>query len=164
MTIIIMSNLPSSQFTNCPCCNSPVYNDLLLSHIFYEHSMTFYLWANFYYPGIFMLSSDELDMDIMVSADSATANYEALSELCDRLGNVRVPVKDFEASTRPVEENKELKCPICLEMTTQNRAIKNCRHEYCESCLRHWFELNHVCPVCKISANPPLESLEPSEE
>lgn len=141
-----MSNI--TGFVDCPCCHSPVYHDLLLSHIFYEHSMTFYLWANFYYPGVFILSPDDDPID----ASAASSSYEALSQLCDNLGYVKTPVKDFEASTATLAH--EIRCPICLEDTTQNRSINNCGHEYCEPCLRHWFELNHVCPVCKITANP----------
>ncbi|CAN8232327.1 unnamed protein product [Cochlearia groenlandica] len=42
-------------------------------------------------------------------------------------------------------------CPICLEEFNDGERVVTlpCGHEFEEECIINWFEINHVCPLCR---------------
>uniref|UniRef100_A0AAQ6IBK8 E3 ubiquitin-protein ligase n=1 Tax=Anabas testudineus TaxID=64144 RepID=A0AAQ6IBK8_ANATE len=47
------------------------------------------------------------------------------------------------------EDNKDDKCPICIDTFTNKKRLK-CKHEFCDECLKQAEKsLGPICPVCK---------------
>ena len=60
-------------------------------------------------------------------------------------------------------ENTELQsCPICMQDDhIQMAQIKECRHSFCQECLRNWYNKPvrvFNCPLCRINLDTPLDS------
>ena len=45
-----------------------------------------------------------------------------------------------------------LRCPICLDVSTQPTTLSVCGHLFCRSCLKESLQLKRECPVCRVSA------------
>ena len=55
----------------------------------------------------------------------------------------------------------ELSCPICYE-TMISAHVVNCKHSFCELCLKSSLQIRKTCPVCRTPVNAviPLKSLD----
>lgn len=68
-------------------------------------------------------------------------------------------LKDF---IKPVAEQNEGICIICLDEMTKPVAFTKCHHCFCEECIVEYFTMKPACPVCntvygKLYGNQPLE-------
>lgn len=43
----------------------------------------------------------------------------------------------------------QLCCPICQDVPTQPYLLPTCGHTFCYSCIKHWFQCNPSCPICR---------------
>ena len=48
---------------------------------------------------------------------------------------------------------KEVRCPICLGRTVKATRPSNCRHVFCNYCLKKWYSKSCKCPICRVSYN-----------
>lgn len=57
----------------------------------------------------------------------------------------------FNSTTRnSVEEDPTIpSCPICLQPYTHRSYLRPCYHSFCIDCIRQWFKVGKVCPLCK---------------
>lgn len=57
----------------------------------------------------------------------------------------------FNLTTRNVvEEDPTIpSCPICLQPYTHRSYLRPCYHSFCIDCIRQWFKVGKVCPLCK---------------
>lgn len=97
---------------------------------------------------------------------------DILSELDQNVNYLTANIIGSTPSTRPFEELVELRtyqdteqkqCSICLQDDHQQMAIINeCRHEFCQECLRAWYN-NPVrifnCPLCRINLDTPIDNV-----
>ena len=51
-------------------------------------------------------------------------------------------------------------CPICMEVLNEAVHLVGCRHDFCECCLKKWFEQNQTCPLCRMNAS--INDMRPS--
>jgi hypothetical protein len=40
-------------------------------------------------------------------------------------------------------------CPICLQPYSHRSYLRPCYHSFCIDCIRQWFNIGKVCPMCK---------------
>ncbi|ORX99446.1 hypothetical protein K493DRAFT_335740 [Basidiobolus meristosporus CBS 931.73] len=61
-----------------------------------------------------------------------------------------------DPSEWPIPELEEidfrLRCPICKEFLQTAMFFPNCSHNFCSLCIRRSLQLEHICPVCRESA------------
>ena len=43
----------------------------------------------------------------------------------------------------------DIKCPICLCLIRSPTRPSNCRHIFCNYCIKHWFQQSKKCPICR---------------
>ena len=43
--------------------------------------------------------------------------------------------------------DKTICCPICVTETNEY-ILTNCKHEFCEECIKEWLSSNNNCPLC----------------
>lgn len=43
----------------------------------------------------------------------------------------------------------EEQCPICLCLIRNPTRPSNCRHTFCNYCIKQWFHQSKKCPVCR---------------
>ncbi len=79
-------------------------------------------------------------------------SYEQLLELGEKIGKVSkgLPAGQFEKLERVACEISE-QCSICQDgITVGSECIRlRCGHLYDVECLRGWFQMEKVCPLCK---------------
>ncbi|NXQ38899.1 DTX3L ligase, partial [Catharus fuscescens] len=46
------------------------------------------------------------------------------------------------------EENKEDKCPICMDRITNKETLEKCKHAFCKVCIDKAMTYKRACPVC----------------
>ena len=60
------------------------------------------------------------------------------------------------------EDTEQQSCPICMQDGyIQMAQIKECRHSFCQECLREWYNKPvrvFNCPLCRINLDTPLDS------
>lgn len=69
---------------------------------------------------------------------------------------VGIPTHDLDTIapiTTLLDKAEEVTCPICLEDVSQMppgsaRMTTECKHVYCDKCLKDWFRAHTTCPVC----------------
>jgi hypothetical protein len=97
---------------------------------------------------------------------------EVLSELDRNVNDLMVNITGGHNTAKPFEDLVELRtypdteqkqCSICLQDDCQQMAqIKECRHEFCQECLRAWYH-NPVrifnCPLCRINLDTPIDNV-----
>ena len=47
-------------------------------------------------------------------------------------------------------ENTEILCPICYENKVDDVLETECKHKFCEKCIRQWLVKNNCCPFCRM--------------
>lgn len=83
-------------------------------------------------------------------------SYEEMIDLGERVGKVskgltpqqiaKIPVKNWRPGNTNVKS-----CAICYEDFGDNQKVKflrECKHEYHETCINKWLENEKRCPVC----------------
>lgn len=53
---------------------------------------------------------------------------------------------------RNLQEYKEFECPVCIEKINKDVLVvklQKCGHEFCDKCLKEWFETHDKCPLCR---------------
>lgn len=72
--------------------------------------------------------------------------------------------KQFEelVEIKTYENTEQQSCPICMQDGYIHMAqIKECRHTFCQECLREWYNKPvrvFNCPLCRINLDTPLDS------
>ena len=49
--------------------------------------------------------------------------------------------------------NRQVKCPICLDLISGAFEIVKCGHSFCHACIMRHIRLNNYCPCCQVSAS-----------
>ena len=113
-----------------------------------RHTLFLAIVQDFYTP---------LSMPMSMTMDPTdNATYEELTDLCERLGDVKIGVPDIhDISTIIVVDTRQDTCPICLEVMPQPeciaiRKLTACSHKFCSSCIETWLSHHKTCPVCKM--------------
>jgi hypothetical protein len=81
-------------------------------------------------------------------------NYEFNSLIADRIGTVKIGVKDI---TKVLDDYDGLTleedvCVICQDNLGVNPMAQTlCKHIYCRSCISQWLTENKKCPVCQVN-------------
>jgi hypothetical protein len=143
----------------CPICNIEHHLIDYFLHLRNDHPETLLTMTT-------LFLNDYNDNDIFNilqfnNYDQEDDTYEDLSELCERIGNVTIGVKDINDSapaTICLENIENNKCPICFEnfnsIISKNdnfiRKIKKCKHLFCSECITTWLSDHKTCPICKI--------------
>lgn len=87
---------------------------------------------------------DDVDVDEM--------SYEQLLELGEKIGKVSKGLTQgqFEKLDRVVCQAEDT-CSICQDVIVcGTRCVRlRCGHFYDEECLKGWFQMEKVCPLCK---------------
>ncbi len=87
--------------------------------------------------------------------------YEQLLELGDKLGKVSKGLKKEQIAKIPGKlyrqgQTKSTNCSICYEEFTLGvrfKQLKDCGHEYHDTCINKWLEEDKRCPVCNKTVN-----------
>lgn len=80
-------------------------------------------------------------------------NYEFNTLLSDRIGRVKVGIKEIEKVLKDYEglTLEEEVCVICQDSLGNNPMAKTlCNHIYCKGCITQWLKENKKCPVCQV--------------
>jgi hypothetical protein len=80
-------------------------------------------------------------------------NYEFNSLISDRIGKVKVGIKDLSKVIQDYEglTLEEEVCVICQDTLGNNPMAKTlCKHIYCRQCITQWLNENKKCPVCQV--------------
>ena len=48
-------------------------------------------------------------------------------------------------------QDKDIRCPICLRLVWNPVRPKSCRHVFCKDCLEIWMQTKLTCPICRAS-------------
>jgi hypothetical protein len=131
----------------CPVCQEELHSDIAYIHIVTSHPEFYTIYMALLYPDTF----------------ERTENYEYYSNLCDRIGNHYIGIKDIDecAPICIIDSEKKISCAICLEditLQTNTRKIKKCKHIYCSDCISKWFETHKTCPICKAEADAEVDA------
>lgn len=80
-------------------------------------------------------------------------NYEFNTLISDRIGRVKVGVKDIDKVIKDFEgvTLEEEVCVICQDSLGDNPIAQTlCNHLYCRGCITQWLQENKKCPVCQV--------------
>jgi hypothetical protein len=80
-------------------------------------------------------------------------NYEFNTLISDRIGRVKVGVKDIKKVISDYEglTLEEELCVICQDSLGNNPIAKTlCNHLYCKGCITQWLQENKKCPICQV--------------
>lgn len=95
-------------------------------------------------PTLIYLPPESIDME----------DYEFNSLIAERIGNVRIGIRDVSTVSTEVEAcsiNVDDICPICRESMVEKNlpCLKTlCSHLFCKQCLTTWLSSNKKCPIC----------------
>jgi hypothetical protein len=83
------------------------------------------------------------------------SNYETNLNIEEMNGGVvDVPVKNLQSCYCSISDRKTYGCTICLDDTVEKEYVKTtCNHIFCKSCIDRWFNMKHLCPICKYDFN-----------
>ncbi|NXG00859.1 DTX3L ligase, partial [Sakesphorus luctuosus] len=59
-----------------------------------------------------------------------------------------------ERQAKARTEEKDDKCPICMERINNKKILGKCKHAFCESCISQAMTFKQVCPVCNVVYGP----------
>ena len=45
--------------------------------------------------------------------------------------------------------SNEVRCPICLQRSKKSTKPSNCKHIFCNFCIKKWSEISNKCPICR---------------
>ena len=125
----------------CPLCGEEIEN--FQTHIIDCRNLLQYQPISLnLVDGHFLLTYHDIDEN----------DYELNSRICETLGNVKVGLKQdhIENISFINLHKKSDKCLVCLEKMFDTFSRKLiCSHEFCDACIKKWFEENKTCPVCK---------------
>ena len=94
-----------------------------------------------------MINNNDFHMLSFLSKASPGSN--PFNELVKSEKNIYKYPKE---NTDSYNEEKEIRCPICLHRIITNAVRPNsCLHIYCLSCLKNWSIIKKECPLCKRS-------------
>lgn len=70
--------------------------------------------------------------------------------------NLKQTVSEYYKMKKKTEKRDKVRsqeCPICYDKITSvdNIIETDCKHVYCESCIRLWLEENKTCPFCRMN-------------
>lgn len=94
-------------------------------------------------------------------------NYEFNTLLSDRIGRVKVGVKDISKVIQDYDglTLEEEVCVICQDSLGNNPMAKTlCKHIYCRGCITQWLNENKKCPVCQVDLDDMVETTNIEEE
>lgn len=132
---------------NCPVCGVNVDVFEMFAHLYTNHPE---------FLMVLMSMNNPMAAEQLFAEDNS---YEALSELCETVGNHVVPTPP-DAVSEVVKDECSITCPICLEnvsviVTGEQsvgvgiRRLRVCKHAFCDECISKWLEQSKLCPVCK---------------
>ena len=75
--------------------------------------------------------------------------YESLNNLSERIGDVKIGVKNIDDIIIKKSSNNNSECLICREENNEIYKLNKCNHEYCIKCINKWFSENKKCPICQ---------------
>lgn len=52
-----------------------------------------------------------------------------------------------------VPPNQSISCPLCLYLLYKPKALSQCGHTFCRSCIAQWFCVFRNCPLCRKSGS-----------
>ena len=90
----------------------------------------------------------------------ALNDYELNTMIADMVGRVQNGVSDIDSVIVSVSDvtaayTSDDKCPICyeslLELASNGKNVvhtTDCKHSFCDDCIRNWLSVNTTCPVC----------------
>lgn len=122
----------------CPVCRGDFYIYDLFLHMFHNHQEFLAVWMALNNPPAAEYYFDD--------------SYEALSELCEQLGNHTIPTNPEQVSDIIDNVDEAFTCPVCLENVATNVAVRKlrcCDHQFCDICITKWLESSKTCPICK---------------
>lgn len=132
----------------CPVCNIEFPDNEIQAHLYSNHPFFIAFLEAFFVPPSFDFFEEEVQLE---------DTYEELIDLCERLGNVEIGVKDIDDVTDVIvtdKTNNTDTCPICLECMTEVsdyiRRIHVCAHKFCGACIETWLKSHKTCPICKV--------------
>ena len=64
-------------------------------------------------------------------------------------------------SAETKKEDKENKCPVCLDIFRNPRTLKKCKHKFCKSCIDRVLKVKNQCPFCKTPCGAPRKGNQP---
>jgi len=148
----IYSNMNIEDIINhieCPICTEtyPIFN------FFYHLNNSDITHRQFLTTWTAMTFADLTVNDINTYTDDLS--YEELTEICERVGDHLVGVKNIDYSAPSIvysNETETIVCPICLDNLSKaeyNRKIRKCNHIFCGECIERWLVDHRICPVCK---------------
>ena len=130
----------------CPVCGIRVDVFSMFTHLYANHPE---------FLMILMSVNNPMSAEQMFLEDDNS--YEALSSLCESVGN-HVVSTDPNTVSDVLSEDCSITCPICLEnvsvilstaASTGVRRLRACQHTFCDDCISKWLEQSKLCPVCK---------------
>lgn len=129
----------------CLLCHLEMDDTQLVVHMLETHALFVAVIQSLYFP-----TTDIFEALI----EPMEETYEALTELCEQLGNVELGVSNIDdVTTIIIHDTKSDTCPICLEdMPTECdyiRKINMCQHMFCGFCIETWLKNHKTCPICK---------------
>lgn len=88
-------------------------------------------------------------------------DYEALSELSERMGHVPRGLSDDQVRGLPTQRvgnvdelGEQRQCPVCLadfERGEEVQTLPLCCHRFHKECIGPWLRTSRTCPVCRSS-------------
>jgi len=140
----------------CPICSVEKTTEQMFMHLLLFHPQMILALTTLYEDPI------NIENYVLNAFDQEDpfedASYEELTQLCDRIGYVKINLSNEEIDRyAPItivcknDERDDTDCTICLEKlyTKINRKIVNCKHIFCKDCIEKWFKEKSCCPICK---------------
>ena len=57
--------------------------------------------------------------------------------------------RNRENETNNEAQIQEVACHICMEELIDKKAVIDCKHYFCLTCIQKWAEIENTCPYCK---------------
>lgn len=99
------------------------------------------------------ISASIQNQDAPTTTSISINDYDANLMLAARIGVVEIGVSDIERAGKIIDKallaDTDI-CPICQDQMFSLGDIRRlrCKHDFCDTCIRRWFEKHKKCPVC----------------
>ena len=86
-----------------------------------------------------------MEKDTSPPPSPVSAHIRSLPPRMERQPERNVCEDEIKFLERPPKESE---CPVCLQVMTKPVLSSCCGHHFCQACIDHAIDRNHICPLC----------------
>lgn len=86
--------------------------------------------------------------DMIINYNSRYNQHNRYEEFYSSIMRPRLTLENKNYFNKYFNKNK-VECDICFNKKKYFTEIKQCKHQFCNMCLRTWIEEHNTCPMCR---------------